>query len=117
MPGGISVHVIDVTRAVPAAGMRVSISVLGDASTVIAEGALSDRGVLDHPITEGEGIDAGIYEIVFDVGPYYRAAGCDLPRPAFLEEVPFRLGISDPRVHYHLPMKMSPWGYSLFRGG
>jgi 5-hydroxyisourate hydrolase len=59
----------------------------------------------------------GRYAARFDIGRYYRGAGIALPEPAFLESVMFEFGLSDPAQHYHLPLKMTPWGYSLFRGG
>ena len=59
----------------------------------------------------------GMYEAQFEVGRYYRAAGIALPNPAFLETVSYQFGISAPTEHYHLPFKVTPWGYSLFRGG
>jgi 5-hydroxyisourate hydrolase len=60
---------------------------------------------------------AGLYEAVFHIGPFYRERGEKLPMPAFVEEATFRFGIADPAQHYHLPLKVTPWGYSLFRGG
>ena len=57
------------------------------------------------------------YEVVFEVGAFYRAQGADLPSPAFLEEVPYRFHIADAAQHYHLPFKFTDWGFSLFRGG
>jgi 5-hydroxyisourate hydrolase len=60
---------------------------------------------------------AGMYEAVFHVADWYRAQGVELPAPAFLDAVPFRFGIADPAQHYHLPLKVTPWGFSLFRGG
>ncbi len=117
MAGGISLHVIDVTRAVPASGLQVEILALDDGGRSVFRGRLNEQGGLEGPITEGAGILPGRYELVLRIGDYYRAEGFDLPHPAFLEEVPFRFGIADTAQHYHLPMKMSPWGFSLFRGG
>ena len=59
----------------------------------------------------------GVYEATFHVGEWYRAQKVALPSPAFLETVPYRFGVADLAQHYHLPLKMTPWGFSLFRGG
>jgi 5-hydroxyisourate hydrolase len=116
MIGGISVHVVDVTCGLPASGMKVEVFQLG-ASEPIAAGVLSSRGTLDHPIAAGEKVESGIYEVVFHVGAFYRQLGYPLSDYPFLDIVPFRFGISDGQQHYHLPLKVSPWGFSLFRGG
>jgi 5-hydroxyisourate hydrolase len=114
MPG-LSVHAVDVTRGVPAAGMRVEVYALTPARRRIAEGALAASGVLDHPIAR-ERLDTGTYEVVFHAGAFFAAAGVVQATPPFLGEVPFRFTIADPEQHYHLPMKITPWGFSLYRG-
>lgn len=116
MSGGISIHVVDVTRGLPAAGMQVEIFRLGEPEP-IAAGTLSSQGTLDHPITQAEKVEPGIYAAIFQVGAFYRQLGYPLPDPPFLDVVPFQFGISDVQQHYHLPLKVSPWGFSLFRGG
>lgn len=113
--GGISVHVIDVVRGVPAAGLFVEIYALRGERVRIAGGNLSARGTLEDAALSTAG--RGLYEAVFHVGDFYRGRGSKLPDPAFLDIVPFRFGIADPGDHYHLPLKLSPWGFSLFRGG
>lgn len=124
MAGGISVHVVDVTRGLPAAGMKVELFQLGilDAITPkgellrIASGILSSKGTLDDPITQKE-VEPGIYEAIFHIGAFYRQLGYPLPDRPFLDIVPFRFGVDTVEQHYHLPLKVSPWGFSLFRGG
>jgi 5-hydroxyisourate hydrolase len=115
MMGGISIHGVDVTRGLPAEGMKVEIFQMGGAKA-IASGNLSSQGTLDHPGIQTE-VEAGVYEVVFYVGEFYRQLGYPLPDHPFLDIVPFRFGISDVKQHYHLPLKVSPWGFSLFRGG
>ncbi len=110
-------HVMDVVKGCPAQGMRVEILALGDMPKQIALGQITAQGTLDHPVVQGAGIIAGIYETVFYVGDFYRQRGEAIPEPPFLDVVPFRFSISDADQHYHLPMKVSPWGFSLFRGG
>lgn len=114
MPGGISIHVVDVTRGLPAAGMRVEIFKAG--GDKIAQGVLSPQGVLEHSICSDK-VARGCYEAVFYVGEFYRQIGYSLPEFSFLDVAPFRFGIDDVEQHYHLPLKVSPWGFSLFRGG
>ncbi|HEY9698893.1 MAG TPA: hydroxyisourate hydrolase [Trichocoleus sp.] len=117
MAGGISVHVVDVTRGLPAVGMKVEIFSISEPAQPIAAGVLSGKGLLDHPIVEGKGCDRGVYEVVFYIGDFYRQLGYSFPDTPFLDVVPFRFGIGDVEQHYHLPLKVSPWGFSLFRGG
>ena len=114
--GGISIHVFDVSRGVAATGLRVELR--GPDREALVDGRINATGVLDHPTMRGEGLTAtGTYEAVFHIGDWYRAQGIAVPKPAFLEIVPYCFGIADLAQHYHLPLKMTPWGFSLFRGG
>lgn len=115
-PGGISIHVFDVSRGIAAMGLRVELR--APDGKLLTSGTINAAGVLDHPTVRGEGLVAsGIYEAVFHVGDWYRAQGVAVPSPAFLEVVPYPFGIADLAQHYLLPFKMTPWGFSLFRGG
>jgi 5-hydroxyisourate hydrolase len=109
MPG-ISIHVVDVSRGIVAAGMRVEL-LLGH--EVIAKGPTSPKGLLEFP----DRVAAGTYEAVFHVAEWYRAQRVQLPATPFLDVVTYRFGIDNPDQHYHLPFKCTPWGYSCFRGG
>jgi 5-hydroxyisourate hydrolase len=115
---GLSIHVIDVSRGVPAAGMAVEVWKLdaGDRSRISA-GAIGAQGHYDDAALLTRVLTPGRYAARFEIGSYYRAAGIALPEPAFLESVMFEFGLADSGQHYHLPLKMTPWGYSLFRGG
>lgn len=73
-------------------------------------------GRTDHPLLEGQTFMYGVYELVFTIGQYFRAQGLWLPEPAFLEEVVVRFGISDTQSDYHVPLLVSPWSYSTYRG-
>ena len=115
MPG-VSIHVVDIARGVVAAGMRVELHALAAAGRLIASAPLSRSGTLDDPALAGP-FDAGEYEARFHVADYYRRAGVALAPVPFLDVVGFRFGIADPGQHYHLPMKVTPWGLSCFRGG
>jgi 5-hydroxyisourate hydrolase len=112
MPG-VSIHVVDVSRGIVAAGMRVDLLRGAD---VVASGATSAKGLLERPEL-GARMAAGTYEAVFYVAEYYRKEGVALPEVPFLDIVHYRFGLSDPQQHYHLPFKCTPWGYSCFRGG
>ena len=114
--GGISIHAFDVSRGIAAAGLRVELR--APDGKLLAEGLVGASGAFDHPTMRGEGITTtGLYEAVFHIADWYRTQGVALPSPAFLEAVPYRFGIADLAQHYHLPLKMTPWGFSLFRGG
>ncbi len=114
MPG-LSVHVVDVTRGLPAQGMAVAVHRLLPERRLLAEGVLSASGVLDHAITK-ETLPVGVYEVVFQAGAFFAAAGVAQADPPFLGEVPFRFSIADPQQHLHLPLKITPWGFSIWRG-
>jgi len=112
MPG-ISIHVVDVSRGVVAAGMRVEVY---GADQCIVSGAISPKGLLELEELARE-FAPGFYEARFHVGDWYRRHGVSMPAVPFLDVVTYRFGIADPEQHYHLPFKCTPWGYSCFRGG
>ena len=111
MPG-ISLHVVDVARGKPASGMKVEI--FHDGSR-IAEGQLRADGTLTHPIVQTT-LNVGVYEAIFHAGAFFARTGLEVSDPPFLDLVPFRFSIADPAQHYHLPLKITPWGFSLHRG-
>ena len=115
MPG-VSIHVVDVARGVVATGMRVELHALEPRARLIADGAIGANGVLAHSAL-GARFVPGDYEARFHVAEFYRTAGVALPAPPFLDVAFFRFGIADPEAHYHLPVKLTPWGLSCFRGG
>jgi 5-hydroxyisourate hydrolase len=112
MPG-ISIHVVDVSRGIVAAGMKVD---LYRGEHLIATGQLSGKGLLEARELQAT-FAPGELEAVFHVGRWYREQQVALPAVPFLDVVRYRFGISDPEQHYHLPFKCTPWGYSCFRGG
>src|SRR5258707_76665 len=113
---GISIHVIDVSRGVPAAGMAGEVWKMDTPSqSRISAGAIGEQGHYDDAALLTRLLASGRYGARFEIGRYYRSAGIALPEPAFLESVMFEFGIANPSQHYHLPLKMTPWGYSLFR--
>lgn len=110
MAGGISIHAVDVASGRPAQGLRVEIWRIDPDLLRIAEGRLSANGVLDHPVTQGEDVSAGVYEVLFHVGEFFG------DNDGFLTVTPFRFRIHNVDEHFHLPLKFTRWGYSLFRG-
>ena len=117
MPG-ISIHVVDVSRGLVAAGMRVELYRVGaeGSGSLVAAGAVAASGLLPHEALDRV-FEPGFYEARFHVAEYYRAAAGGAPSVPFLDVVAYRFGLADPQAHYHLPMKCTPWGYSCFRGG
>ena len=116
MAGGISLHGVDIARGVPATGLRVELYALAPRRRLIAEGRLGANGQLDHPVAKGEGVEAGPHECVFHLGEWMRANGYSAAESAFMDELPFRFVVTRVEEHYHLPLKFTPWGISLFRG-
>lgn len=116
MARGISLHAVDVASGAPAAGMQVRIYRLeADTRELIAQGRLLAHGVLDHPVTQGEGVIAGTHEAHFDVGDWLRAREGNAQQ-RFQEVAVFRFEVLDVEQHYHLPLKFTAWGLALFRG-
>ncbi|WP_295848390.1 hydroxyisourate hydrolase [Tardiphaga sp.] len=112
MAGGISIHAVDVASGRPAVGLRVEIWRIDPLRSQIADGQLGANGTLDHRITHGAGIEAGEYEVLFHLGEFF----ADQAGAGFLTMVPFRFRIEQTDEHFHLPLKFTRWGYSLFRG-
>jgi len=115
MPG-LSIHVVDVARGVVAAGLRVEVFALAMPRVRIVDAVVSASGNVDDAAL-GRRFGAGAYEVLLHVGAFYARAGFALPAVPFLDVASFRFGIDDPAQHYHLPFKLTPWGYSCFRGG
>jgi 5-hydroxyisourate hydrolase len=116
MPG-ISIHVVDVARGKPAAGMAIEVHALdGDRRRVVGTGVVGANGVFAHPMNAGEGIVGGVHEVLLHAGDYFRGDGQVADNPAFQEIVPLRFTVLDTRDHYHLPVKITPWGLSVWRG-
>lgn len=117
MAGKLSTHVLDTARGVPAAGVPYLLyRVSGNSHRKIGEGVTNAHGRTDEPLLEGKTLTAGTYELIFDAGTYLRATGQVGDGVLFLSEIPIRFGISDESSHYHVPLLLSPFGYSTYRG-
>ena len=114
--GRLTTHVLDTATGKPAAGLTIWLyRVSGNSHKKIKEVVTNADGRCDAPLLAGKDFKAGQYELIFFAGDYMRAAGVALPEPAFLDQVPIRFGLADD-THYHVPLLISPYGYSTYRG-
>jgi 5-hydroxyisourate hydrolase len=113
----LSTHVLDTSRGSPAAGVVIELHRLhGGRRESIASGITNADGRTDAPLLAGDSIETGTYELVFHAGDYFRRLGLTLPVPPFLDDVVIRIGIADGQANYHVPLLLSPYGYSTYRG-
>ena len=116
---GLTTHVLDTTHGCPGAGIAVRLFACGldgQGDTLIVEARTNDDGRCDEPLMSAEAMRPGRYRLEFDVADYFRHRGVDLPEPAFLDVVSIAFGIADAAAHYHVPLLVSPFGYSTYRG-
>lgn len=109
--GRLTTHVLDTAHGRPAAGLAIEL--FGPGGTRLGRFVTNDDGRLDAPALAGAALTAGRYELLFHVGEYFRALGVEA---SFLDTVPVRFGIADPEAHYHVPLLVSPWSYTTYRG-
>lgn len=114
--GRLTTHVLDTAHGKPGVGIAVTVYRLDGERREIARTVTNHDGRCDKPLLEGAALEAGKYEIVFAAGDYFRALGLNLPEPLFVDEVALRFGIADADQHYHVPLLVSPWSYSTYRG-
>lgn len=114
--GRLTTHVLDTASGKPAAGLKITLYRLDGSSRHLVKTVETNAdGRCDAPLLEGEGFRTGQYELVFFAGDYLRASGTALPEPAFLDQIPIRFGMAE-ETHYHVPLLVSPYGYSTYRG-
>ncbi|WP_420326739.1 hydroxyisourate hydrolase [Mameliella sp.] len=117
MAGYLTTHVLDTARGCPAEGIKIALyRVSGNSHRKIAETVTNDDGRTDAPILPAEKFKTGTYELVFFAGDYLRRTGQANDDILFLDQVPIRFGMSDPDAHYHVPLLLSPFGMSTYRG-
>ncbi len=112
--GRLTSHVLDTANGVPAAGLRLEL--FDGAGRQLASVATNAGGRTDQPLLDGPEFKAGRYQLRFHVGAYFRARGVAVGEPAFLDIVSVDFGIDDPGVHFHVPLLVSPWSYTTYRG-
>jgi 5-hydroxyisourate hydrolase len=117
MSGYLTTHILDTARGIPAAGITILLyRVSGNSHKKIAEAVTNADGRTDAPILDAANFKTGTYELIFQVGEYLRAAKLVEGEPLFLDEIPIRFGMDDADAHYHVPLLLSPFGYSTYRG-
>lgn len=117
MTGFLTTHVLDTARGCPAEGLKITLARLERGQSFqIAEAITNADGRTDSPILPPDAFATGTYELVFFAGDYLRATGQAGAEPLFLDAVPIRFGMSDAAAHYHVPLLLSPFGYSTYRG-
>mgnify|MGYP001026169089 CR=1 FL=1 len=117
MAGYLTTHVLDTARGSPAAGLKITLfAIQGEARRKLVEMVTNDDGRTDTPILPQDAFRTGTYELVFEAGDYLRATGQDGAEPLFLDQVPLRFGMNDAEAHYHVPLLLSPYSYSTYRG-
>jgi 5-hydroxyisourate hydrolase len=117
MAGRLSTHVLDTTRGKPAAGVKIALyRVSGNSHRRLKEVVTNADGRTDQPLLTGDDLTGGVYELVFFAGDYLRASGQAADGVLFLDEIPIRFGVPDAGQHYHVPLLISPFAYSTYRG-
>ena len=114
---GLSTHVLDTSRGTPAAGVRIDLHrVDGDRRHLVATATTNANGRTDAPLVPDGRLDPGTYELTFDAADYFRRTGVPISDPPFLGDIVVRVGLADPIGRYHVPLLLSPHGYSVYRG-
>ena len=116
--GHLSTHVLDTMNGCPAAGMKVTLQrVIGESFEILKTLSLNADGRNEGgPLLDASSMAVGRYRLLFEVATYFRARGVVLPEPAFVDVVPVDFGIADAQGHYHVPLLVTPWTYSTYRG-
>ncbi|MGF1542573.1 MAG: hydroxyisourate hydrolase [Pleurocapsa sp.] len=120
MSGKLTTHVLDTANGCPAEGIAIALWKLDsdsdiDSKTLLKMIETNHDGRTDEPLLAGEEFQKGVYELIFTVGDYF-ARYADYLNPLFLDQIPIRFGISETQAHYHVPLLVSPWSYSTYRG-
>ena len=113
--GQLTTHVLDTAQGRPGAGIRLELFEVSDGRRLVASARTNQDGRCDAPLLQGDAFSTGRWELVFHVGEYFAGAGVTLPDPPFLDQVSIRFGIAADS-HYHVPLLVSPWSYTTYRG-
>ncbi|MGZ5199914.1 MAG: hydroxyisourate hydrolase [Telluria sp.] len=115
--GKLSTHVLDTAHGRPGAGVKVELfAVNGGERRLVKSETTNQDGRCNTPLLEGEAMQAGQYELVFHAGDYFAAQGVKLAEPRFLDRIAIAFGIADAAQNYHVPLVVTPWSYSTYRG-
>ena len=115
--GKITSHVLDTAHGRPGAGIAVQLHRLRDGlRQLLCTTTTNADGRCEAALLEGEAVTVGVYELEFDIGQYYAGSGLAVSEPAFLGIVTLRFGVADAAAHYHVPLLVTPWSYSTYRG-
>lgn len=110
----VTTHVLDTARGTPGADIKIDFFVVGGERRLIGSAVTDRDGRAD--LGGQSGVSPGVYELVFHAGDYFRRRGIAIADPPFLDVIPIRFGLADPQAHYHVPLIVSPWSYSTYRG-
>ncbi|NRR31734.1 hydroxyisourate hydrolase [Oxalobacteraceae bacterium] len=114
--GKLSTHVLDITIGKPGVGVSVALFSVGAEGKVLLKTDVTNADGRCPPLLEGADVKVGKYELVFNAGDYFAAQGTELPSPPFIDQVTLAFGIYDATQNYHVPLVVSPWSYSTYRG-
>ncbi|MBV1901311.1 MAG: hydroxyisourate hydrolase [Kordiimonadaceae bacterium] len=116
--GRLTTHVLDTANGCPGEGISIKLFKVdtGGGATLLKSATTNSDGRVDGPLLDGADFTTGTYMLEFAAGEYFRARGTELAEPAFLDVVPIRFGIADADAHYHVPLLLSPYSYSTYRG-
>ena len=114
--GRLTTHVLDTARGRPGAGITVELYAFDGERRFLSAATTDEDGRCPRPLLEGDALVKGAYELVFHAGDYFRDAGVELPDQPFLDRVVIRFGVASPEQHYHVPLLLSPYGYTTYRG-
>jgi 5-hydroxyisourate hydrolase len=115
--GKLTTHVLNIATGAPAAGMRIDLRALPEGSAEPPSASRTNEdGRCSAPLLEGAALRIGRYSLTFHVAAYFRSLGVALTEPPFLDEVVIAFGVADPNQNYHVPLLVSPWSYSTYRG-
>jgi 5-hydroxyisourate hydrolase len=115
--GKLSTHVLDTANGKPAAGMTLRLYAgSGQGAELIKTAVTNADGRVDGALLEGDTFKPGRYRLEFEVAPYFKAQSARLPETPFLDRIPIEFGVTDSQQNYHVPLLVSPWSYSTYRG-
>jgi 5-hydroxyisourate hydrolase len=115
--GKISTHVLDTVHGVPARGVSIELyRIERDSRHLLKQTATNTDGRCDEPLLSGAALTRGVYELVFHAGDYFAQCGVELPDPPFVDQVTLRFGVANPDENYHVPLVVTPWTWSTYRG-